>query len=296
MPELPEVESIALKLREVLPGKIVKSLQVLHPKSFAGDLEQLAGQEITNVSRRAKMLHFTLSNSQYLVTHLKMTGQLIYEDSNQRLGGGHPTADWVRNLPSSHTRLIYEFTDNSRLYFNDQRVFGWMRVMELSGLEQEFGKYGPDINGLVGGSRQEAEVAERIRNSRREIKQVLLDQKIIAGLGNIYVCEALWHAKIHPLTKSNTLADKQIAKLLNYCRQVVAHAIELGGTTFDGKYVGTDGFAGGYQNELKVYGREGLPCSRCGRQIEKIRIGGRGTWYCNKCQRSSSRALPRDLF
>ena len=124
-----------------------------------------------------------------------------------------------------------------------------------------------------------------MQKSRRAIKQVLLDSSIVAGMGNIYACEALWAAKIKPTSPANLLTETQLLNLLNCSIAIINRAIKLGGTTYDGKYVHVDGFAGGYQNELQVYGREGQPCSRCGGEIKKTKIGGRGTWYCISCQK-----------
>ncbi|MEN8252906.1 MAG: bifunctional DNA-formamidopyrimidine glycosylase/DNA-(apurinic or apyrimidinic site) lyase [Patescibacteria group bacterium] len=283
MPELPEVETIVRRLQEVVVGKKFSNIQKLHKKSFVGDINNLINTSITKVSRRAKFINFHLNNDLHLLTHLKMTGQMIYVGDDARIGGGHPTADWVQNLPAKHTRIAYDFHDGSKLYFNDQRIFGWMKVINKNELEQIFSKYGEDINKI--NKKNILNIIKKINKSRRAIKQVLLDQKILAGLGNIYVCEALWLAKIDPQIPANLLSESQISELLDFAIKIINKAIDLGGTTFDGKYVGVDGFSGNFQNELKVYGQEGETCSRCGSLIQKTKQGGRGTYYCSGCQR-----------
>ena len=145
MPELPEVETVARRLQELLPGKKIAAVDQLHERSLIGSTVQLLNSSITQVSRRAKLINIQLDSSLHLLTHLKMTGQLIYVDDQIRVGGGHPTADWIKNLPGKHTRIIYHFTDNSKLYFNDQRIFGWMRLMSADELASEFAKYAVDI-------------------------------------------------------------------------------------------------------------------------------------------------------
>lgn len=282
MPELPEVETVARRLQEVLPGKTFQSVDILKDKSFTGRLSQLLDYSITDVTRRAKFISIHLSNNSQLVTHLKMTGQLIFMDQNQRTGGGHPSADWTRELPSSHTRIHYHFTDGSQLFFNDQRIFGWMRLMDLSDFENETKKYGPDIYQLSNTDKQQ--MIKRIQKSHRAIKLVLLDQNIVAGLGNIYACEALWWAQIDPRRPANSLSSTELLALLDQAIALVKKAIQLGGTTYHGHFVHIDGLSGKYQKELRVYDKEGQPCPRCRTPLNRSKQGGRSTWYCPNCQ------------
>jgi len=282
MPELPEVETLKRRLNEILPGKTIARIQIFHPKSFFGQVDELIGQTITAVNRRAKILTFQLSNHQFLMTHLKMTGQLIVVGQGTRVGGGHPNADWVQDLPGKHTRIQYSFIDQTQLFFNDQRIFGWMRQIDQLGLDQELAKYGPDmINSLV----TVDYLAAQFKRRSMPIKQALMDSSIVAGVGNIYACEALFAAQILPFRPAKSLTNQEITELLTQSRRILFKAIDLGGTTFDGKYVDIDGLAGGFQNELQVYGRAGQPCLVCGRPIQKIKLGGRGTYYCAHCQK-----------
>lgn len=284
MPELPEVETVRRRLQEILPGKKIKSIQVLREKSFRGQKKKLLGLEIKRISRKAKLIRFHFPQKLNLLTHLKMTGQLIFVDDKQRVGGGHPTADWVQDLPSSHTRIIYDFEDDARLYFNDMRVFGWMQVMTDEEVEKYYKKYGPDITD------QELTVeylVDKFSNRSIAIKQAIMINQIMAGLGNIYACDALNVAQIDPHRPARSLKRIEIEKLLAAARQVIAEGLETGGATYDGKYVHVDGLSGSYQDQMKVYGREGEKCYQCGGEIIKDKIGGRGTYYCSDCQTKS---------
>ncbi len=287
MPELPEVETIVRKLDQVLPGKVVVKIVVFHLKSWQGPVpETLAGYRIVQVTRRAKVIRIvllhpkTLDKTNFLV-HLKMTGQLIYVDPQQRLGGGHPTADWVDKLPSKHTRIAFELNDQATLFFNDQRLFGWVKVMSDEEVESVFAKLAPDII-------DEQVTVEYLKPllARRSqaIKQVIMDTAVMCGVGNIYACDALNLARIHPERPAKSLSTAEIEQLLNATKQVINQGIELGGTTFDGKYVDIDGLAGQYQSIVRVYGREGKECLYCQGPITKTKLGGRGTYYCLKCQ------------
>jgi formamidopyrimidine-DNA glycosylase len=281
MPELPEVETIARRLQQVLPGKKILGVSPLAAKSFIGDPKQLVGATIIRVDRRAKVLSLVLNNGWYVATHLKMTGQLIYIDPSRRVGGGHPTADWTRQLPSSHTRIHYTLSDGADLFFNDQRLFGWMKVLSEFEHATLFAHHGPDIT-------EDQVTVEYLQPlfARRTlpIKQVIMDNQIVAGIGNIYACDCLNLARIAPNRAAKTLTRKEIETLLAAAKQVINRAIELGGTTSDGMYVNIDGFAGGYQEEVLTYGRMGQPCYNCGSNIIKTKLGGRGTYWCPVCQ------------
>lgn len=282
MPELPEVETIRRRLSELIVAKTILSLEVRRDRSFQGELNLVLGQQILAVNRRAKLLQLQLSNGLTILVHLKMTGQLILVQADgNRVGGGHPTADWTASLPSSHTRVVIEFTDGDKLFFNDQRVFGWLKLVDAAGVKLELAKYGPDINDS---SLQLQDFARKLNRTRRPIKLALLDSSLVAGLGNIYVCDALNKAKIHPLRPANSLKAQEIAVLLEAAQHVIVRGIALNGTTFDGKYLDVSGFAGHYQDEAWVYARENQPCKNCGAAIVKIRQAGRGTYYCAQCQ------------
>lgn len=281
MPELPEVETIAQRLQSVLPGKIIAAVNILHPKSFQGQKSQLVAKSVVDISRRAKIITISLSDSTSLLVHLKMTGQLIYIDENVKLGGGHPTADWTRDLPSSHTRVIVSFEGGSNLYFNDQRIFGWVRHVGVDAVAQEFKNYGPDI------INPEITLEYLFQKAQRRsitIKQFLLDNSVAAGVGNIYACDALNLAKIHPTRTAQSLTRDEMERLLTATKTVIHLGIEHGGASID-TYVTAEGLTGTYQNIRRVYAREGEPCPNCGAPTQKMKIAGRGTYFCENCQR-----------
>ncbi len=281
MPELPEVETITARLRPVLLNKQIVSVEELHPKPFQGNSKSILNQVIESVERRAKIIRIRFGNQQNILIHLKMTGQLIYVDDHQRLGGGHPTEDWIKALPSKHTRVVLTFNDNSKLFFNDQRLFGWLKVMSDQEVEKEFAKYGPDVNT---DKFQLEQFANKIKSKSQPIKLTLLDHTIVAGIGNIYACDILHISKIAPTRPSKSLTEKEVETVFTFSKEIIAKGIELGGTTFDGKYVNIDGMAGGYQKVARVYGRAGEACIVCGTAITKDRLGGRGTYWCTTCQ------------
>lgn len=285
MPELPEVETIRRRLSTLLPGKILKLIDKRHPKSFHGATQDVLGLTVKAVSRRAKILYIQLSTGRNLMIHLKMTGQLIFwgevEGKKQKVGGGHPTSDWIYDLPSSHTRVILTFDDGSRLFFNDMRIFGWIKVMTDDQIEKEFAKLGPDINDP---QLTVHYLMEKLARRSIPIKQALMINQIVAGVGNIYASDALNLAKISPFRSANSLTQLEMKRLLSATQEVIEEGIKLGGTTFDGKYVNLEGLAGGYQDHLLAYGRQGESCFNCGGTISKAKLGGRGTYFCPDCQ------------
>lgn len=281
MPELPEVETVKRRLSEILTGKVVSDIDVLREKSFEGSPKEVCYLEIESVSRRAKLLRIKFNNDLNLLIHLKMTGQLIYTDEGQRIGGGHPTADWIDSLPSSHTRVVIHFNDESTLFFNDMRVFGWIKVLTDNQVEEEYCRYGPDVNSSDFTAQY---LKEKLKTRTIPIKQAIMINEILAGVGNIYASEALFLAGIDPRKSASSLSSKEIKKLVVEIKKVIEAGIKHGGTTFDGKFVDVSGLSGSHQEHLHVYGREGKKCDNCGSEIKKVKIGGRGTYYCENCQ------------
>ena len=280
MPELPEVETISKRLSPVLSGKTINSIEVLRDKSFQGSPKLLIGKKILSVSRKAKLLVIDLDDSSSLVIHLKMTGQLIYQDKSQRLGGGHPTADWIDSLPSSHTRIVVKLIPNSTLFFNDMRVFGWIKHLSETEVKKELSRYGPDIiDPIVTASY----FLKKISTTSRPIKVIIMDSAIIAGVGNIYANDALNLARINPSRPAKSLSKDEASLLLKAMLTVINLGIELGGATID-NYRNIDGFSGNYQTKVRTYQREGQPCFNCSESIKKTKIGGRGTFFCPSCQ------------
>ena len=292
MPELPEVETIRRGLGRLLPGKkILSAIHIDSPKSFPNPTAEvdsfMIGASVVGVRRRAKVLLIELDSDYTLVVHLKMTGQLVYVDSSQsiepRFGGGHPTDSLIGQLPDRSTRVVVKFTDGSTLYFNDQRKFGWMRLVPTISV--------PDIDFMkrVGPEPLEIDFTAvqfipRIRRrNNTTIKAAILDQSVLAGVGNIYADESLWGAKIHPSQRVRDVSDDQLAELLVQIKAVMTFSIEKGGST-DRNYVDAEGQRGSYLQFANVFRREGQPCNRCGTTIEKIRVAGRGTHVCPVCQ------------
>lgn len=281
MPELPEVETVARRLRNVLPGKKIQELVVFREKSFQGAESEILGDTILSVSRQAKIISLDLKSGKHILVHLKMTGQLMYHGSDVKIGGGHPTADWVQDLPSKHTRIMLTFDTQEKLFFNDMRVFGWWKVVSPEEKVKELSAYGPDVNTEAFSFEY---FREKISSRRSPIKQVIMDNSLVAGVGNIYACEALFHAGIHPQQMASSLSPQKTRLLFDSMKKVIEEGIIEGGTTFDGKYVDIYGFSGKYQNKLQVYGQLGKPCSICSTPIEKVQLGGRGTYFCPHCQ------------
>ena len=287
MPELPEVETVRRGLETLVIGRVIRSVGVLDsPKSFpnaSADVDEfMIDAEITAVRRRAKVLLIDLSTGYTLVIHLKMTGQLVYR-GDQVFGAGHPTDSLIGELPDHSTRVMIEFMDNSWLYFNDQRKFGWIKLIPTIGVPNiDFmKKVGPEP--LEADFTPEQFAARFTRRARTNIKAALLDQTVIAGVGNIYADESLWGARISPKRKVADITQAEFETLYDELRYVMNLAIEKGGST-DKNYVNAEGKRGSYMDFARVFRQEGLPCPRCGTTIEKIKWAGRGTHFCPVCQ------------
>jgi formamidopyrimidine-DNA glycosylase len=289
MPELPEVETIRLGLSRLLPGHKIDSVEFDWPKSFPNADEDvrnfMVGSEVSSIKRRAKVLLIELSSNYALVIHLKMTGQLVYRSISFEFGAGHPTDSLVGELPDKSTRVTIKFSDGSHLFFNDQRKFGWMRLMPSAEvLNLDFFKtVGPEP--LSADFKWEDFQARLYRRKNSSIKAVLLDQKVIAGIGNIYADESLWGAKIHPMRSVKSLSKQEIHKLYDEIIYVLNLAIKKGGST-DKNYINAEGKKGRYLSFARVFRRQGEECIRCGNVIQKIRVAGRGTHICPHCQRN----------
>lgn len=306
MPELPEVETIRIGLQSLLPGKTVKKVEHDWPKSFpnsSSDVKKfLIGAKITDVRRRAKVLIIDLSSNYSLITHLKMTGQLVFvpkghkltADSSQltaekKFGGGHPSNSLVGRLPDKSTRVILEFNGGAKLFFNDQRKFGWMRLLPTIQVpEIDFiKKLGPEP--LEDAFTPDIFIERINRRQNSPIKAVILDQTVLAGVGNIYADESLWLAKIHPATPVKKIPKNKRILLYRAIRDILTLSIKSGGSS-DKNYVNAEGKKGSYLKFAQVFRRDGQTCPRCGIEIIKIRVAGRGTHICPKEQR-----LPRGV-
>jgi formamidopyrimidine-DNA glycosylase len=289
MPELPEVETVRRGLQELIVGREIASARELgSPKSFpnsAADIGQfMIGARVTTVGRRAKVLLIDLSSEYTLVTHLKMTGQLVFRADGVAFGAGHPTDSLIADLPDKSTRVEITFADGSHLYFNDQRKFGWMKLypsLEVQSIDF-MQKVGPEP--LEDDFTPEIFYERLQRRKNTTIKAAILDQTVLAGVGNIYADEGLWGAKIHPSTRVKDVSKEQITELWREIREVMQLAIEKGGST-NKNYVNAEGKRGSYMDFARAFRREGLPCPRHPDvMIEKIRVAGRGTHICPVCQ------------
>jgi formamidopyrimidine-DNA glycosylase len=245
------------------------------------------------VERRAKVLLIELDNAYTLLIHLKMTGQLVYIKkpkaesrklkAEERFGAGHPNDSLIGQLPDKSTRVVLELS-GGKLFFNDQRKFGWVRLLPTAEVPSIdfFKKIGPEP--LAAGFTPK-EFRERLaKRPNTSVKVALLDQTVVAGVGNIYADESLWGAKIHPATLVKNISPQKLNKLFSELQYVLCLSIEKGGST-DKNYVNAEGKKGSYITFARAFRREGKPCPRCGRIIIKTRVAGRGTHLCPDCQK-----------
>lgn len=311
MPELPEVETVRRGLAGLLPGRRIAEISFDWPKGFPNaeaDVAQfLVNATVVDVKRRAKVLLIELSTKYSLVIHLKMTGQLVFvgqkpeggrwkveggkgtsaTDSEVRFGAGHPNESLVGTLPDKSTRVTFTFEDDSKLYFNDQRKFGWIRLIPTAEVPNIdfFKKVGPEP--LSADFKSNDFIGRLERRKNTNIKAAILDQTVIAGVGNIYADEGLWFAKIHPATAVKDVPATKLVQLYTGLRDVMNLSIEKGGSS-DKNYVNAEGKRGSYLTFASVFRREGKPCPRCHTIIIKTRVAGRGTHTCPKCQKESA--------
>ncbi len=297
MPELPEVETIRRGLKDYILNKKIVQVECLTEKAFLGDITEVAGVKVTGLRRRGKALLIDLSNGKTLMVHLRMTGQLIWRNAEimrknlleveytelmkEQFAAGHPSKNFMEALPNRQTRVIFEFLDG-KLFFNDQRKFGFVKVLPTGEVEQDtfiasLGKEPWDMTG-------EEFFAICQRHKKALVKALLLDQKLIAGLGNIYADESLFYAGVHPERRVGSLSRAEVEKLLEGACKTMQASIDSGGSTM-ATYVKPDGSTGNYLEQFaQVFRREGKACPRCGEEIVKIRVAGRGTHLCLNCQ------------
>lgn len=288
MPELPEVETVRIGLQKLIVGKTIANVTFDWPKGFPNDTQSvdtfLIGATVATVRRRAKVLIIDFTNMYSLVVHLKMTGQLVFR-GEQSFGAGHPNDSLIGNLPDRSTRVILTFTDKSTLYFNDQRKFGWMRLLptlEIPNIDF-MKKVGPEP--LEPTFTKEAFAKRLLRRKSTTIKAALLDQTVLAGIGNIYADESLFIAGIDPASIVGAVPKQKIYALHAAIVQVLRLSIEKGGST-DKNYVNAEGKKGSYITFAKVFRKEGQPCpNNCGNDVVKRRVAGRGTHSCLHCQK-----------
>jgi len=281
MPELPEVETVRARLEPVLRGRRFERVEIfdtrlVRPYEPAEVAAELEGERVAAVERRGKYLIVRFESDRVLLIHLRMTGSLRHSGSGLQ--------------DDRHRRAVVGLDDGSELAYRDVRRFGTWLVLEPGELEpylaQRVGE--EPLDALFTAAR----LGERLARRRAAVKAALLDQRTLAGMGNIYVDEALWRARIHPLRPAESLDRDELRRLHRAIRAALEHGIARQGSTLR-DYALPDGGSGSMQHEFKVYGRGGEPCDRCGTPIANTRVAGRGTWFCPKCQAGSrSSSLP----
>ncbi|MBI3887962.1 bifunctional DNA-formamidopyrimidine glycosylase/DNA-(apurinic or apyrimidinic site) lyase [Candidatus Microgenomates bacterium] len=280
MPELPEVQTVVNQLKEGLIGKTIIGLDIRLPKLFFGDQRKVINAKIVDVKRRAKMILIKLNNDSNIVVHLKMTGQLIYSDSQNVAAFPNPIPFAGTSLPGKTTHIILKL-DKGALFFNDMRQFGWMKVLTDDEVIEVHEKHGPEP---FGDDFTVEYLTKILASWGRPVKLLLLEQSKIAGIGNIYANEALWYAGISPMKRGREVT--KIKELYESIKKVLEMGLEYGGSSAaDEAFVNAFGLPGKMQNHFMVYQKNGTPCPRCGKTITKSTIGGRGTFYCPECQK-----------
>ena len=309
MPELPEVTVIVNSLNRKIKGLILESIEYDWPKGFHWDgfsIKNLKGAKVSGMERRGKVVLINLTKDERLKTkakksvsrssldvsrfsiliHLKLTGQLIYQDAKTRVAGGHPIPPLNLPVPNKTTRVTFTFTNQGHLCFNDIRKFGWVKIVESdeSKIKEAIGmELGPDP--LTMSFEEFKNRLEKRGQSR--IKKLLMDQEFISGVGNIYSDEALWRAKIYPARAAASLSKEEIKELFKAIRVSLKLAIEKGGSSASA-FVDSGGEKGLYLSYAKAYRMTGKPCARCGISIVRAKIDGRSAHFCPNCQRLKS--------
>jgi len=298
MPELPEVESLRRGLEKVVVGQSIKKIEVLAPKMISGlgnarsaspaktraFVSGLEKAKILSISRRAKNLIFHLSGGKVMIVHLKMTGQLVYKERGKKpITGGHPIELSESELPNKHTRLVFHLGKGT-LFYNDVRMFGYLLYYRSLEEAQRLGHF----SDLGVEPLDDAFTLEYFRDALKArkgtLKKVLMDQKVVTGLGNIYADEVAYEAGVRPMRQIAKVTSVEIEKLYKAIRRTIEAAIHLGGSSV-ADYLLADGSRGNYAREHKVYGKTGEKCSKCGKKLLTIQLNGRTTVYCPHCQK-----------
>jgi formamidopyrimidine-DNA glycosylase len=304
MPELPEVENLRLGLIKAIRGQKIRKVEVRKPKLVSGKgtlrvasktkqtefIKELKGAKILDIDRRAKNLIFKLSNNKTILVHLKMSGQFVYlptehtgKPKNKKVMGGHPIELSETKLPNKHSHVIFEL-EKGTLYYNDTRMFGYLLYYKNDAVfdkAKHFETLGLEpLSPLF----TEKYLRDKFKNKSGRIKVILMDQKIVTGLGNIYADESLFESNIRPDRSPSSLKEGEVKKLHKAIVRILKRAIDVGGSSV-ATYRLLDDTRGNYAREHKVYGKAGKPCSVCKKPLKKIIIGGRTTVFCANCQK-----------
>jgi formamidopyrimidine-DNA glycosylase len=287
MPELPEVETLKRGLEKYIIGHTILDIETRIPKIFQGEKQNIIGAKIIRIERIGKGLIIELDNEFVMAVHLKMTGQMIYQGLEtkgvvlSRKAGG--------DLPSKFSHVIFTLDNEARLFYNDLRRFGWIKVLARDEAFQMafFKEMGPEP--IVDGIKEKNPLVfdkfkEVLSKSNISVKLTLMDQKKIGGIGNIYANEALFKAGIDPRRKGKEIREEEIKKLFKAISTVLEDGLKFGGSS-DENFINVLGQEGEYQQHFLVYNRKGQKCVQCRGIIQKIQLGGRGTYYCEKCQK-----------
>jgi len=281
MPELPEVETIKLQLNKYIVGHKIEKVEVRYKKIFEGSPAKVKSAKIKGVRRFGKVLSIDLNNDYSIVIHIKLTGQLIYRGPKLRPAPAL-SVKVSDGLGGKHTHVIFHLDKDGKLFYNDFRKFGWIKVVKTEDVEEIpfIKKLGPEpFKDLT-----PEYFAEVLSSTKRAVKVVLMDQSKIGGVGNIYANDALWLAQIHPATPAKDIKPKKVKELYHAVEQVLQRGLADGGAS-ELSFVTPDGTEGNYQEHFLAYGKGGKKCPRCGSVFEKSKIGGRGAVYCSVCQK-----------
>ncbi len=286
MPELPEVETVRRGLVRRVKNKRIKTVEVRKASMVRGSaaafVRQLTGDAFDRIERRGKLLIFHLAKAdKYMLVHLKMTGQLILESGKKTSGGGHPWPPVGDGLPNKYSHVIFSFASGAKLYFNDMRQFGYLQIVDEKKLALATAHYG--VEPLSKDYTWEA-FRESMRGRSVSLKAALLNQTLVAGLGNIYADEVAYRARVRPSRRVPRVTEAEWRRIYREIPKVLAEALKYRGTTFD-KFRDSEGKSGDFSSRLKAYGRAGLKCKRCGTIMVKTKVAQRGTTYCPNCQR-----------
>ena len=272
MPEIAEVETVRNTLKKRILNKKIKDVKIIYEPIIESDKnnfkKDLVEKSFIDIKRRGKWLIFE-TEDRYLLSHLRMEGKFFIKDSTEDI--------------NKHEHIIFRFFDNTDLRYHDTRKFGRMNLIKKEELEKtECIKK----QGLEPGDKKltSSYLLEKFKNKRLPIKTVLLDQTIISGLGNIYVNEVLFYARINPLREARSIKEEEASLIVKGSKEIIDEAIKMGGTTIK-SYTSSLGVTGRFQQKLKVHKKEGEPCPRCGKPIKNIKIGGRSSYFCETCQK-----------
>lgn len=280
MPELPEVETVRRGLEKYVVGHTIETVEILHPGIFQGDLINVLGSKIITARRIGKGLILDLSNKYSFAIHVKLTGQLIYRGTETK--NVEVSKEKVGSTPNKFTHVIFNLNKSAKLYYNDQRRFGWIRIIPTDKvLDFPFFKnMGPEpFKDLT------LEIfTKTVQGKTTKIKPLIMDQTKIGGIGNIYANDALYLSKINPARPAKSLSNQEIKKLFESIIAVLKKSLEEGGAS-ERSFVNILGQEGNYQNHSLIYGKTGKPCKICGTKITFSKIAGRGSYVCENCQK-----------